>query len=78
MVEKLLGVTVPKRAQYIQLIMMELAHCRPPHHNSIWAWIPVRSPASSMFQGREKIYEIYEEVERGAPPPTWAAWAAWA
>ncbi len=63
-VEKLLGVEVPKRAQYLRVIMMELA--RIADHiicNSILAF-----DAGGMtgflyvFQGREKIYEIFEEL----------------
>jgi NADH-quinone oxidoreductase subunit D len=63
-VEKLLGIEVPKRAQYLRVIMMELA--RIADHiicNSILAF-----DAGGMtgflyvFQGREKIYEIFEEL----------------
>ncbi|GGD59833.1 NADH-quinone oxidoreductase subunit D [Emticicia aquatilis] len=63
-VEKLLGVTVPKRAQYIRVIMMELA--RIADHIICNSILGVDTGAYSgflyVFQEREKIYEIYEEV----------------
>ncbi|HLO42971.1 MAG TPA: NADH dehydrogenase (quinone) subunit D [Leadbetterella sp.] len=63
-VEKLLGVTVPKRAQYIRVIMMELA--RIADHLICNSILGVDTGAYSGFlyvmQEREKIYEIYEEV----------------
>jgi NADH-quinone oxidoreductase subunit D len=63
-VEKLLGITVPKRAQYIRVIMMELA--RIADHLICNSILGVDSGAFSgflyVFQEREKIYEIYEEV----------------
>lgn len=63
-VEKLLGVEVPKRAQYIRVIMMELA--RIADHIICNSILGVDTGAYSgflyVFQEREKIYEIYEEV----------------
>ncbi|MBC7920148.1 MAG: NADH-quinone oxidoreductase subunit D [Ferruginibacter sp.] len=63
-VEKLLGVTVPKRAQYMRVIMMELA--RISDHLICNSILGVDSGAFSgflyLFQERENIYEIYEEV----------------
>ncbi len=63
-VEKLLGITVPKRAQYIRVIMMELA--RISDHLICNSILGVDTGAYSGFlyvmQEREKIYEIYEEM----------------
>lgn len=63
-VEKLLGVTVPKRAEYIRVIMMELA--RISDHLICNSILGVDSGAFTgflyVFQKREDIYEIYEEV----------------
>ena len=63
-VEKLLGVEVPKRAQYIRVIMMELA--RLSDHLICNSILGVDTGAFSgflyIFQEREKIYEVYEEV----------------
>ena len=63
-VEKLLGVTVPKRAEYIRVIMMELA--RISDHIICNSILGVDTGAYSgflyVFQEREKIYEIYEEM----------------
>lgn len=63
-VEKLLEVTVPKRAQYIRVIMMELA--RIADHLICSSIMGVDTGAFSGFlyvmQEREKIYEIYEEM----------------
>src|SRR3954470_5239762 len=63
-VEKLLGITVPKRAQYMRVIMMELA--RIADHLICNSILGVDSGAFTgflyVFQEREKIYEIYEEV----------------
>jgi len=63
-VEKLLGVTVPKRAQYMRVIMMELA--RITDHLICNSILGVDSGAFTGFlyvmQEREKVYEIYEEV----------------
>ncbi len=63
-VEKLLGVTVPKRAQYIRVIMMELA--RISDHLICNGILGVDTGAFTgflyLFQQREEIYEIYEEM----------------
>ncbi len=63
-VEKLLGVEVPKRAQYIRVIMMELA--RITDHLICNSILAVDSGAFTGFlyvmQYREKVYEIYEEL----------------
>jgi len=63
-VEKLLGIEVPKRAQYIRVIMMELA--RISDHLICNGILGVDSGAYSGFlylmQKREEIYEIYEEM----------------
>ena len=63
-VEKLLGITVPKRAQYLRVIIMELA--RIADHIVCNSVIGVDTGALTgftyVFQWREKIYEIWEEV----------------
>lgn len=63
-VEKLLGVKVPKRAQYLRVIIMELA--RIADHLICNSVIGVDTGALTVFtymmQEREKIYEIWEEV----------------
>jgi NADH-quinone oxidoreductase subunit D len=63
-VEKLLGIEVPKRAQYIRVIMMELA--RIADHIICNSILGVDTGALSgflyVFQKREDIYEIYEEM----------------
>lgn len=63
-VEKLLGIEVPKRAQYIRVIMMELA--RIADHLVCNGILGVDSGAFSGFlylmEKREEIYEVYEEV----------------
>jgi NADH-quinone oxidoreductase subunit D len=63
-VEKLLGITVPRRAQYIRVIAMELA--RIADHLICNSILGVDSGAFSgflyVFQEREKIYDIYEEI----------------
>lgn len=63
-VEKLLGIEVPKRAQYIRVIMMELA--RIADHLICNSILAVDSGAFTGFlyvmQYRERIYEIYEEL----------------
>ena len=63
-VEKLLGIEVPKRAQYIRVIMMELA--RIADHLVCNSILAVDSGAFTGFlyvmQYREKIYEIFEEL----------------
>jgi NADH-quinone oxidoreductase subunit D len=63
-VEKLIGCEVPKRAQYIRVIIMELA--RIADHIICDTVIAVDTGAltgfTHLFQWREKIYEIYEEI----------------
>jgi len=63
-VEKLLGIKVPKRVDYMRVIIMELA--RIADHIICNSILGVDSGAFSgflyMFQKREDIYEIYEEV----------------
>jgi NADH-quinone oxidoreductase subunit D len=63
-VEKLLGITIPKEAQYIRVIMMELA--RISDHLICNSILGVDTGAFTgflyVFQEREKIYDIYEEV----------------
>lgn len=63
-VEKLLGVQVPKRAEYIRVIMMELA--RIADHLICNGILGVDTGAFTgflyLFEERENIYEIYEEV----------------
>ncbi|MCF0038562.1 NADH dehydrogenase (quinone) subunit D [Dyadobacter fanqingshengii] len=63
-VEKLLSVEVPKRAQYIRVIMMELA--RITDHLICNSILGVDTGAFTGFlyvmQKREEVYEIYEEV----------------
>ncbi|MBL7775640.1 MAG: NADH-quinone oxidoreductase subunit D [Saprospiraceae bacterium] len=63
-VEKLAGIEVPKRAQYMRVIIMELA--RLADHLICNSVIGVDTGALTgftyMFQERERIYDIYEEV----------------
>ena len=63
-VEKLLGVELPKRAQYMRVIIMELA--RIADHLVCNSVIGVDTGALTgftyMFQERERIYEIFEEI----------------
>lgn len=63
-VEKLLQIEIPKRAQYMRVIMMELA--RIADHLICNSILGVDTGALTgflyMFQMREHIYEIYEEV----------------
>ncbi|MBC7387877.1 MAG: NADH dehydrogenase (quinone) subunit D [Opitutaceae bacterium] len=63
-VEKLLGITIPKRAQYMRVILMELA--RISDHLILNSILAVDAGAMTGFlyvmQEREKIYDIYEEV----------------
>ena len=63
-VEKLLGVEIPKRVQYLRVIVMELA--RITDHLICNAVIAVDTGALTgfvyMFQQRELVYEIYEEL----------------
>ncbi|WP_027376482.1 NADH-quinone oxidoreductase subunit D [Kaistella palustris] len=63
-VEQLLGVKVPKRVDYMRVIMMELA--RIADHIVCNAVIGVDTGALTgftyLFQDRERIYDMYEEV----------------
>jgi len=63
-VEKLLGVEIPKRVQYLRVIIMELA--RITDHIICNSVIGVDTGALTgfvyIFQQRELVYEIYEEI----------------
>jgi NADH-quinone oxidoreductase subunit D len=63
-VEKLIGAEVPKRVDYMRVIIMELA--RIADHLVCNSVIGVDTGALTgftyVFQEREKIYELYEEV----------------
>lgn len=63
-VEKLAAIEVPKRAQYMRIIVMELA--RIADHLVCNAVIGVDTGALTgftyMFQERERIYDMFEEV----------------
>jgi len=63
-VEKLIGIEIPKRAQYMRVIIMELA--RISDHLVCNAVIGVDTGALTgftyLFQQREKIYDLFEEV----------------
>jgi NADH-quinone oxidoreductase subunit D len=63
-VEKLLGIKTPKRVDYLRVIIMELA--RIADHLVCNSVIGVDTGALTgftyVFQYREKIYEIYEEI----------------
>jgi len=63
-VEKLLGIQTPKRVDYLRIIIMELA--RMADHIVCNSVIGVDTGALSgflyVFQEREKIYDIWEEV----------------
>ena len=63
-VEKLIGVKIPKRVQYMRVIMMELA--RIADHLICNSVIGVDAGALTSFfypfSEREKIYELYEEI----------------
>jgi NADH-quinone oxidoreductase subunit D len=63
-VEKLLGVEIPKRAEYMRVILMELA--RITDHLVCNAVVGVDTGALTgftyMFQWREKVYDIYEQI----------------
>ena len=63
-VEKLLGITTPKRVDYLRVIIMELA--RIADHIICNSVIAVDTGALTgflyVFQWREKIYDIYEEI----------------
>lgn len=63
-VEKLLGIEIPKRVQYMRVIVMELS--RIADHIICNSILGVDSGAFTgflhVFQYREKIYEIFEEI----------------
>lgn len=63
-VEKLIGCELPKRAEYMRVVIMELA--RIADHLVCNSVIAVDTGALTgftyMFQEREKIYELFEEV----------------
>lgn len=63
-VEKLIGADIPKRAQYMRVIIMELA--RIADHiicnTIIGADTGALTGFTHMFQWREKIYDIYEQI----------------
>jgi NADH-quinone oxidoreductase subunit D len=63
-VEKLIGAQLPKRVEYMRVIIMELA--RIADHIICNSVIGVDTGALTgftyLFQQREKIYEIYEEI----------------
>ncbi len=63
-VEKLLGITTPKKVDYLRIIVMELA--RITDHLICNSVIGVDSGALTgftyIFQEREAVYEIYEEI----------------
>jgi NADH-quinone oxidoreductase subunit D len=63
-VEKLLGIKTPKRVDYLRIIVMELA--RIADHLVCNSVLAVDTGALTgflyVFQEREKIYDIYEEV----------------
>lgn len=63
-VEKLIGCEIPKRAEYMRVIIMELA--RIADHIICTTIIGQDTGATTgflyFFQMREKIYEIYEEI----------------
>lgn len=63
-IEKMLGVEIPKRVEYLRVIVMELA--RIADHIICNSVIGVDTGALTgflyVFQFRERIYEIYEEI----------------
>ncbi len=63
-VEKLIGATLPKRVEYLRIIIMELA--RIADHLVCNSVIGVDTGALTgfvyVFEYREKIYEIFEEI----------------
>ena len=63
-VEKLAGIEIPKRVQYLRVIIMELS--RISDHIICNSVIGVDTGALTgfvyIFQQRELVYEIYEEI----------------
>jgi len=72
-VEKLLGIEVPKRAQYIRAMMAELQRIAAhliwlgTHAMDIGAWTPLLYT----FREREQILRMFEEVAGGRLTPTY-------
>jgi NADH-quinone oxidoreductase subunit D len=72
-VEKLLGIEVPKRAQYIRVMMAELQRIAAhliwlgTHAMYIGAWTPLLYT----FREREMVLKIFEEVAGGRLTPTY-------
>jgi NADH-quinone oxidoreductase subunit D len=72
-VEKLLGIEVPKRAQYIRVMMAELQRIAAhliwlgTHAMDIGAWTPLLYT----FREREMVLKIFEEVAGGRLTPTY-------
>jgi NADH-quinone oxidoreductase subunit D len=72
-VEKLLGIEVPKRAQYLRVIMAELQRIAA---HLIWLGthvldIGATTPIFYTFREREDILRIFEEVAGGRLTPTY-------
>ena len=69
-VEKLLGIKTPKRVDYLRVLIMELA--RIADHFVCNSVIAVDTGALTtftyVFQWREHIYEVFEEVCKGIAP----------
>jgi NADH-quinone oxidoreductase subunit D len=72
-VEKLLGIEVPKRAQYIRVMMAELQRIAAhliwlgTHAMDIGAWTPLLYT----FREREMVLRMFEEVAGGRLTPTY-------
>jgi NADH-quinone oxidoreductase subunit D len=72
-VEKLLGIEVPKRAQYLRVMMAELQRIAAhliwlgTHAMDIGAWTPLLYT----FREREQVLKIFEEVAGGRITPTY-------
>jgi NADH-quinone oxidoreductase subunit D len=72
-VEKLLGIEVPKRAQYIRVMMAELQRIAAhliwlgTHAMDIGAWTPLLYA----FREREMVLRMFEEVAGGRLTPTY-------
>jgi len=66
-VEKLMNIQVPKKAQYIRVLMAELSRIAS-HLMWVATWpmdLGATTPFFYCFREREKILEIFEEVSRG-------------